>query len=475
MLSGPEMASEPGSLYGGAGLTGRRLAGAGLLAVLLSASCASGPTVELDVYSWWNQRSEQVAFEQVENIHHAAHPDVSVVNRADPNSTGQRERMGQLLLAGAPPATFTANSGSDLLRWAVVDLEGRPEEGQSWVRGVSDIAERTGLLRALPPELAQALTVGDDAELFAIPINIHRLNVLYYNVQTMQRLAAERPEVDLLSFAALCPSSGSSKLPDDLKIAIGTEDDFALVLFALESVLPAQSGPEFYDALFRGNSPASTTTPDAGYLADVEKAFECVQALSRHFVRGTGQLRWFQALNLVRSGDAAFTVMGDWANGELADELLAGTVAAIPFPGSEQTFVFTSDTFPLPIGAEHSDAVSALLETIASPPAQRAFSAVKGSLPARSDVHGLGRLDPIVEQTRAALADPAVKKVLATSGRFPPYYQQENLAATLRAMTAPNATSDDIRRALAEFDAQEPLFTLWQGRLDRGPAPPRTP
>jgi glucose/mannose transport system substrate-binding protein len=475
MLGRPAMADENGHPGGRGHLRGSGLFGLGLLGALLSTSCSHDSTLELDVYSWWTQRSEQVAFEQVENIHHAAHPDVVVVNRADPDAVGQRERMGQLMLAGAPPATFTANAGADLLHWAVVDIEGHPDEARSWVHSVSDVAERTGLSRVMPAELRQALTVGDASSLFAIPINIHRLNVLYYNVDTMQRLAAERPGVDLLSFASLCPASDPSPLPDDLKIAIGTEDDFALILFALESVLPAESGANFYDALLRGQSPDSTTSPGAGYLADVKKAFECVQGLSRHFVRGTGQLRWFQALNLVRSGDAAFTVMGDWANGELVDELLAGSVAAMPFPGSESTFVFTSDTFPLPIGAEHITEVSQLLETIASPPAQRAFSSVKGSLPARTDVRGLGRLDTIIEQARAAFDDPNVSKVLATSGRFPPYYQQENLAAALRVMTGADAGADEIAQALAEFDSQEPLFTLWQARLDAGPAPPRAP
>jgi len=439
-----------------------------VLGIFALAGCSDEPPVELEVFSWWSQQSEAEAFARVKAIHEEEHPGVIVHNRADPDAVDQRDLMAQLLLAGAPPSTFTANIGADVLRWAVVDTADDELPSRSWIHGVTNLLQRTGLLRALPDELEEELRVGDSPELYAVPINIHRLNVLYYNVAEIERLSAERPGVDLLSLDTLCPPTGAPDLPDDMKIAIGTEDGFALILLAFENVLPALAGPAFYEALFEGRAPESVSSPGEGYEVEVRRALGCVQRLAPYFANRSSRPHWYEALDLVREGAAAFTVMGDWANGELRAELVAGTVRAIPFPGTEGTFVFTSDTFPLPIGVDHEAEVVDFLETIASQPAQRAFSSVKGSIPAWEGLGGLGALDPLAEATRADFTHPDTVRVVATSGRFPPNYQQDTLGIALRAVTAVNADETDIEAALAEFDSQAPLLAAWQARLERG-------
>jgi glucose/mannose transport system substrate-binding protein len=455
------------------GLRGKafRLAAAALSIGLFSA-CGSDDKVELEVYSWWSRPSEGEAFDQVRLLHQASHPHVIVDNQVDPEATDQRERMASYVLSRSPPATFTANIGADLLRWATIDRSG-PLSDHSYVKDVSGLLARTGLLAALPVELREELSVGSSPELYGVPINIHRLNVLYYNVTEIDRLAEERPGVDFLSFDTLCPASGAPDLPASLKIAIGPED-FALILLTFESVLPAIAGPAFYDALFKGESPESVTVPGESYLTDVRRALACVHGLSGHFIRPS-EPTWWGMLEAVGSDPprATFTVMGDWANGELSTELQQGTVQAIPVPGSEKTFVFTSDTFPLPIGADFEPEVVALLETIASPPAQRIFSSIKGSIPARRDAREAGTLTPFAAGSGDAFEDETVEKVLATSGRFPPYYRQRDLGEALRRLTAKGAPVEAIDEALIEFDSQVQLFRKFQDRLGAGSSPPR--
>jgi glucose/mannose transport system substrate-binding protein len=445
---------------------------AAALSIGLFSGCSSEDKVELEVYSWWSRPSEGEAFDQVRLLHQASHPHVIIDNQVDPEATDQRQRMASYVLSRSPPATFTANIGADLLRWATIDRSG-PLSDHSYVKDVSGLLARTGLLAALPPELREALAVGDSRELYGVPINIHRLNVLYYNVAEIDRLAVEHPGVDFLSFETLCPASGAPRLPEDLKIAIGPED-FALILLTFESVLPAIAGPAFYDALFKGESPESVTVPGESYLTDVRRALACVHGLSAHFIRPT-EHTWWGMLEAVASDPprATFTVMGDWANGELATELEQGIVRAMPFPGSEKTFVFTSDTFPLPIGADFEPEVLALLETIASPPAQRIFSSIKGSIPARRDAREAGTLSPFAAGSGDAFEDPSVERVLATSGRFPPYYRQRDLGEALRRLTAEDAPVSEIDEALIEFDSQVQLFKKFQDRLGAGSAPPR--
>jgi glucose/mannose transport system substrate-binding protein len=454
----------------GPSTAGLRLACVLLLGLL--PACGSDDKVELEVYSWWSRPSEAEAFDRVRLLHQATHPEVVVTNRADPLAIDQRQRMDSYVLSRSPPATFTANIGADVLRWATVDRDGDLPE-HSYVQDVSQLLSRTGLLAALPPKLTEALAVGDSPELYAVPINVHRLNLIYYNVAEMERLSAERPGEDLFSLEKLCPVSGPPDLPESLKIAVGPED-FALVLLAFENVLPALTGPGFYDALFRGESPESVTAPGESYLTDLRRALACVHGLSSHFIRPREPTWWgmLQAIAGERP-TAAFTVMGDWANGELATELDQGIVRVIPFPGTEDTFVFTSDTFPLPVGADSEPEVVAFLETVASPRAQQIFSSIKGSIPARRDAGGLGKLDVVASASRTDFEDDSIEKVLATSGRFPPYYRQNDLGEALRELTREDAPKSEIEDALVEFDSQLPLFRKFQDRLRTGSAGPR--
>ena len=115
------------------------------------------------------------------------------------------------MLAGAPPATFLANIGADVLRWAVVDtesdpnasLEEGPDESRPLIKPLDDLFGETGL--TVPGALAEHLRVGDGTEPFALPLNIHRTNVLYYNVA--RRAAFEESTgKNLLLLETLCPA-----------------------------------------------------------------------------------------------------------------------------------------------------------------------------------------------------------------------------------------------------------------------------
>ncbi len=90
---------------------------------------------------------------------------------------------------------------------------------------------------------------------------------------------------------------------------------------------------------------------------------------------------------MVVDGDAAFNVMGDWAEGffkELGKEPMVEFGWA-PVPGTGGTFQFLSDSFVLPTGAPNRDNAIAWLTVAGSKEGQDAFNPVKGSIPARSD------------------------------------------------------------------------------------------
>ncbi len=417
--------------------------------------------VQLEAYSWWKRPSEQRAFENVLRIYNASQSRAVASNLADESTADlARATLTARLLAGAPPSTFQANAGADALRWSVVDTN--DAQTPSRIADLSGLFQRNGLFDALPGPLLEALLAGNGAARvpYAVPINIHRLNVIYYNAE---KLAAYGPGKSFLDLNVLCPADLETELDQgkklNLKIAVGTSDTFALTLFALENVLPAMAGAQRYDQLFRGH-------PSDDWEGPVRHALDCVQFLSRSFLddRDKG---WAEALAQVQNGDADFSVMGDWANGELKTALEHGEVGAVPFPGAEQIFVFTSDTFPLPVDAPDAADSEAFLDTIASTQAQLEFSQEKGSIPARSDL-SIEPLGPAAVATQAAFASDDVTKVLATSGLFPPYYPAE-LNDKLAQMTEPGATRDSVEDVMALLRDAQPLLARWQERLAQGP------
>ncbi|HEX6767054.1 MAG TPA: hypothetical protein VF103_16270, partial [Polyangiaceae bacterium] len=175
--------------------------------------------------------------------------------------------------------------------------------------------------------------------------------------------------------------------------------------------------------------------------------------------------------------------MGDWSIGLISSDLVGHDgeppkVMSIPFPGTEEMFVYTSDTFPLPIGTANEADAEALLDTIGTRDAQRAFSAKKGSIPARSDVN-IDSLSPPRADTVHAFENSRL--LVATSGLFPSYYPQVELADKIAAMIGPNTVDDESRRtraideALQFFVDAQPILARFQDELARGPADPIEP
>jgi len=439
--------------------------------------------VRLEAYSWWTRTSERNAFDRVLEIYNSQQDDAVAINKVtkDVNADEVRATLTARLLADAPPSTFQANAGADLLRWTAMDTTENALSSSSRIAPLKDLFQRTGLDSALPQDVYRAIQAGRERLPYAVPLNIHRLNLIYYNTNALEGYKATHAGHSFLDPVLLCPTNVDELLDDpkaklDLKIAVGTRDSFTLTLLALENLLPAVAGAEvyepatggtLYDELFLGR------LSEEFWHVPVLRALQCVQYLSRSFHRNEED-RWADALIRVETGEADFSVMGDWANGELKQALADGTVDAQPFPGSEGTFVFTSDTFPLPGAAPFAAESRDLLETLATAQAQLEFSKQKGSIPARTDISTedeQAELGSRAVQTRRLFDSPEIHKSIATSGLFPPYFP-DDLSALLSAMTAERASKATIEPVLARIRSALPLLKRWQSRIAEGQQAP---
>jgi glucose/mannose transport system substrate-binding protein len=146
-----------------------------------------------------------------------------------------------------------------------------------------------------------------------------------------------------------------------------------------ETVMLATLGPDAYDAMW--TTGVGWDSPEA--LA----ALENYQTVLGFVNSDAASLSWQDAAQLVVDGDAAFNVMGDWAEGffrELGKEPNVD-YGWTPVPGTSGNFQFLSDSFVLPMNAPDRDQAIAWLTIAGSQEGQDAFNPVKGSIPARSD------------------------------------------------------------------------------------------
>ena len=146
-----------------------------------------------------------------------------------------------------------------------------------------------------------------------------------------------------------------------------------------ETVLLGSLGPEKYNGLWDGKTDWASAEVTAGI-----EAF--IKVLS-YTNSDAASLTWQDASKLVVDGNAAFNVMGDWAEGYFKELGLAPETdfGWAPVPGTVGTFQFLSDSFVLAKNAPHRDAAIAWLKLCGSKEGQDAFNPVKGSIPARSD------------------------------------------------------------------------------------------
>jgi len=163
-------------------------------------------------------------------------------------------------------------------------------------------------------------------------------------------------------------------------IAVGSREPWTLALFVFESLLVAEQGATFYTDYLSGR----LEPDDPKVVLVLEKAID----LFAFFNQDHARLSWLQAIELLIGGKAAMTVMGDWARVTLnaSGMKLDTDYGEQAFPGTAATFVFTSDTFSVPVHAKNRAGARRLLETIGSREGQRALNLAKGSLPARGDV-----------------------------------------------------------------------------------------
>lgn len=320
---------------------------------------------QLEIFSWWTAGGEADGLNAMYEVFSAQYPDVEIINATVAGGAGSNAKavLATRMQSGDPPDSFQVHAGHELIdSWVVADA----------MEPVTFIFEENGWLESYPPGVIDVLSY--EGEIWSVPVNIHRGNVLWYNKAIFDEYGFEAPETfdDFFAIAETLAADGITPL------ALGDNGIWAST-HLLEDVLLGTLGPDAYRGLWTGD----TSWGSAG----VTEALNTFAMIMGYVNEDHSALSWDQAAQLVADGDAAMTIMGDWAEGYFISigQTPNAEFGWAPSPGTGGSFMMLSDSFGLPKGAPHRENAIAWLTVAGSREGQDAFNPLKGSIPARTD------------------------------------------------------------------------------------------
>jgi glucose/mannose transport system substrate-binding protein len=348
-----------------AAVAGLALALTGCSAAAGSGSDPNNPN-QLEAFTWWVAGSEKVGLDALVGEFANQYPGIEFINASVAGGAGSNAKaaLAARLEAGNPPDTFQAHAGAELTDYI--------EAGQ--LQDLTAFYAENGLDDVFPETLIDRLTV--DGKIYSVPSNIHRANVVWANTAVLASAGID-PTVapaDLNAWIADLETLRAAGV--EYPLALGT-DWTQLQLF--ENVLIADLGPSGYSGLWNGTT--------GWNVRGVQSAIDHYGLLLDYVNPDYTGLEWDAATQRVIDGQAAYNVMGDWAEAAFEQAGLAydEEYTTFPTPGTAGVFDFLADSFTLPVGAPHEQAAKDWLTTISSAAGQKAFNLAKGSIPARTD------------------------------------------------------------------------------------------
>jgi glucose/mannose transport system substrate-binding protein len=319
---------------------------------------------KVEVYSWWTGPGEEDGLRAMIADFEARNAGVQLVNASVSGGAGSNAKaiLASRLLANDPPDSYQRHAG----------LELADDVRSGKVQDITSLYEQQGWKKAFPQGLLDKITI--DGRLYAVPVNIHRANLIWYNPKTLRALGIAGPPrtwAEFLQQAASIRAAGRTPL---------TVGPAWTQKHLLETVLLGELGPDGYEGLW--NATTGWTSP--GTLAALAR-FK--QVLAQSDITSSAA-DWQPQMDRVVAGSAVYAVMGDWSYSylTLTKKLVwQHDFDLAPAPGTAGVYDFLSDSFTLPTGARHPDLARRWLIECGSIAGQDLFNPRKGSIPARTD------------------------------------------------------------------------------------------
>ncbi len=386
---------------------------------------AAGSASQVGVVTWWEQGSEKEGFDALKKVFAEQHPDVELIKQSESGGggTNAKQKLAADLAAKNPPDTYQAHAGAEL----------SSDIAAGYLEDVSGLYDEFKLRDAFPADLVDLLTV--DGKIYSVPSNIHRANVVWANVEVMQKagLDPKAPPTDIKGWIADMEKLKAAGVQYPITVgATWTQ------LQLLETVLLADLGADAYNGLMNGKTDWSGP--------EVKAALDDYAKILTYADPSLLSEDWEPAMKPVIEGKSAYNVMGDWAPPawENAKMEWDKDYVTFPVPGSDGVFDFLADSFTLPVGAKHPDGTKAWLNTISSKEGQIAFNVAKGSIPARSDLTA-DELSKFSDYQRSAMES---------------FGKDTIVSSIAHGAALPLAATEKMKSALGKFNSSKDVAAL---------------
>jgi glucose/mannose transport system substrate-binding protein len=351
--------------------------------------------VTIELFSWWAAPGEAEALQALIQEHRKNFPHERIYNAAESTNTGGVDAkmvLADRLAKDDPPDVFQQNA---------FEVLGALENGTGKFEPLDELFEQEGLTSdTVVQEVLENVTFGGHK--YAMPVNIHRENSLFYNMKIFNDhgIAAPKTVDDLL---AACQKLKAANITP---FAVSPQSWILGKMW--EGLAEGAMTPQKFVDYYTGSGPTDEAAlrHAMDVYATIVMEYSNIQDIDDSF-------GWTEATEAVLNGDAAMFLHGDWAKGYLTQFGATPNVdfGVVGAPGASDLFVYGVDVFVIPLGAKHRDAAFDFLKTVASPDAQGLFNTLKGSTPIRLDVTE-SKLDPVGKEVLADFRNAKMRVAL---------------------------------------------------------------
>lgn len=247
-----------------------------------------------------------------------------------------------------------------------------------------------------------------DGTYYAVPLNIHRINNLFYNVEL-----AEAAGIDLRG------ASSPREFLEVLRQADAETDGVGMllpmknpwtVLQLFETVLLGEHGHDTYRDVTDGRASA--------HRREIADSLDIVRAYADLATDDALYMALTDANERFIDGESVFFHQGDWAAGAYTESDgfdYQQEWDHVPFPGTEGTYAMNMDSLIASASTDDPESVATVLQYAGSADGQRRFNQKKGSIPPRTDV-SMREFTPFLQHQQEAFETSRSQPLSITHG-----------------------------------------------------------
>ncbi len=352
-----------------------------LAAALISSTAALAQT-KAEVLHWWTSAGESASVKVFADQFTKAGGtwvDNAIAGGANARAAGINRMVG-----GNPPTMTQFNTGKQFDELVTAGL----------LRDVESEAQAGKWRQIMPKSIVDAAV--REGKFYAVPVNIHGQNWLFYNTKVFADAGVEPPK----TFPELIAAGEKLKAKGIIPLAFGGQPNWEHALF--RAVLVGHGGPDLFRKVY-GSRDQNAAKSEA--FKNTAEVFAKLRGLVDS---GSPGRNWNDATSLVITNKAAMQFMGDWAKGEFtAAGQTAGKEYGCTLVGEGGgKLVIGGDVFVFPATKDKAQLATQdkLVQVLLDPTSQIEFNKKKGSIPVRLDVD-VSSMDACAQKAHAVLAD----------------------------------------------------------------------